>query len=104
MAREPRPTAKLSSFRQAVRLVHRICDIAAAPSLIDDCRVDLARRGVIVAVQRRHTPVIFDWLMDLLSYQGISDSIAFDYMVRHGPVRWHDIAKALAVIPSCPKL
>jgi len=74
------------------------------PSLIDDCRVDLARRGVIVAIQRRDSPVIFDWLMDLLSYQGISDSIAFDYMARHGPVRWHDIAKALAAIPGCPKL
>ena len=105
MAREPlNSIAKPSSFRHAVHLVRRICEIAGTPSLIDDCRVDLARRGVIVAVQRRDTPVIYDWLMDLLSYQGISDSVAFDYMARHGPVRWHEIAKALAAMPSCPKL
>src|ERR1700693_5964977 len=31
-------------------------------------------------------------------------SIAEGYMERHGRVRWHDIAKALADQPSCPKL
>ena len=39
-----------------------------------------------------------------LSYQGVSDSIAYGYMERHGRVRWHDIANALADQPSCPKL
>src|SRR5256885_928862 len=101
-AHVPILTTELSGFRRAVRFVRRICQIAAAPNLIDDCRVDLARRGVIVAIQRRDTPLIFDWLMDLLSYQGISDSIAFDYMVRHGRVRWHEIAEALGNAPSCP--
>jgi hypothetical protein len=100
----PKLTTKSSGFRRGVRLLRHICEIAGMPSLIDDCRVELARRGVIVAVQHRNTPVIYDWLIDLLSYQGISDSIAFDYMARHGPVRWDDIAKALAAMPSCPKL
>jgi hypothetical protein len=94
----------LSRFDRAVRLVHRICQVAGAPTLVDDSRVNLARHGVIAAVRRRDTPVIFDWLIDALSYQGVSDSIAYGYMEQHGRVRWHDIAEALAKEPSCPKL
>ena len=59
---------------------------------------------MIAAVRRHDTPVIFDWLVNGVSYQGVSDSIAEGYMERHGRVRWHDIANALADQPSCPKL
>ena len=92
------------SHHRAVRLVHTICQFAGSPNLIDDSRVGLARHGVIAAVQRHDTPVIFDWLVDALSYQGISDSIAYGYMEQHGHARWHDIAAGLAQSPSCPKL
>ena len=40
----------------------------------------------------------------MVSYQGVSDSIAYSYMERHGRVRWHDIASALAKKQSCSKL
>src|SRR6267154_6699678 len=89
---------KPSSFRRAIRLVRRICQVAAAHSLIDDSRVGLARHGVIAAVRRHDTPVIFDWLLDLVSYQGVSDSIAYSYMEQHGRVRWRDIAGGLGEI------
>jgi hypothetical protein len=92
------------SFGRAVRLVHAICLAAGARGLIDDNRVGLARHGVIAAVRRHDTPVIFDWLLDAVSYQGVSDNIAYGYMERHGRVRWHDIASALAKKPSCSKL
>jgi hypothetical protein len=46
----------------------------------------LAHHGVIAAVQRHDTPAIFDWLIDALSYQGVSDSIAYSYMEQHGRV------------------
>ncbi len=55
-------------------------------------------------MQRHDTAVIFDWLIDALSYQGISDSIAYGYMERHGRVRWADIADALKETPSCSKI
>src|SRR5207237_10133905 len=96
--------AKPSSSRRAIRLVRRICQVAGAHSLIDDSRVGLARHGVIAAVRRHDTPVIFDWLLESVSYQGVSDSIAYGYMERHGRVRWHDVAQAMANEPSCPKL
>src|SRR5947208_655356 len=105
MARYPPiSTATPSSVSRSARLVGRICHLAGATSLIEDGRVGLARHGVIAAVRRHHTPVIFDWLLDAVSYQGVSDNIAFGYMERHGRVRWHHIADALAEAPACPKL
>jgi hypothetical protein len=64
----------------------------------------LAQHGVIAAVRRHDTPAIFDWLIDALSYQGVSDSIAWGYMEQHGRLRWADVTNALAQEPSCPKL
>src|SRR5436309_13584729 len=96
--------AARSSLDQGARLVRQICQIAGARTLIDDARVGLARHGVIAAVQRHDTAAIFDWLIDALSYQGVSDTIAWGYMEQHGRVRWRDIANSLTVGPSCPKL
>jgi len=93
-----------SSLDQGAPLIRLICQIAGARSLIDDARVGLARPGVIAAVQRHDTPAIFNWLIDALSYQGVSDSIAYGYMEQHGRIRWQDIAATLADQPSCPKL
>src|SRR4051812_10882992 len=104
MARNPRITTSRMSFGRTVRLVHRLCSASGCPALIDDSRVGLARQGVIAAVRRHNTPVIFDWLMDALSYQGVSDSIAYGYMEQHGRVRSHEIACALAKSPGCSKL
>src|SRR5438105_9347026 len=105
MTRSPQIAMEAPSpISRAVRLVRRICRVIGRPSLIDDSRVGLARHGVIAAVQRHDTPAIFDWLIDALSYQGVSDSIAYGYMERHGRVQWHDIASALAKKPSCSKL
>jgi hypothetical protein len=42
--------------------------------------------------------------MTTLSYQGVSDRVAHDYMEQHGRVTWHEIERALATKPSCPKL
>jgi len=97
-------TTMPSSFGRAVRLVHRICQVAGARRIVDDSRVGLAQHGVIAAVRRRDTPVIFAWLVDGFSYQGVSDRIADGYMEQHGRVRWADISAALANQPSCPKL
>src|SRR5687767_7062240 len=101
MVRNPQNSkATVSSFDRAVRLVGRICEAAGRPTLIEGCRVGLAQLQVIAAVQRHDTPVIFGWLIDALSYQGVSDSIAYGYMEQHGRLRWHDIADALAGLPG----
>ena len=40
----------------------------------------------IAAVQQRNTPAIFDWLADALSYQSVSDSIAYTYSDWHANI------------------
>ena len=60
----------------AVQLVHATCCLAGSASYLDDVRADLRKRGVIRAVRDHDTPALFDWLVETLSFQGISDSVA----------------------------
>jgi hypothetical protein len=59
---------------------------------------------VAAAVRDRDTPALFDWLVSVLSYQGISDQVAAGYMDLHGNATWHAISSDLNARPSCPKL
>jgi hypothetical protein len=93
-----------SELDQATRLVRRICRMAGDPRLIDKLSRDLARRGVRSAIRRRDTAVLFDWLLETISYQGIGNHVAHGYMERHGRVRWSEIAALIEARPSCPKL
>jgi hypothetical protein len=88
----------------AVRIVHATCCLAGSASHLDAIRADLRDRGISRAVRDHDTPALFDWLIEALSFQGISDSVASGYMAQHGSVRWAEIADALARSPSCPKL
>ena len=92
------------SLDHGVQLVHATSCLAGSASFLDDVRAELRDRGVIRAVSDHDTPALFDWLIEALSFQGISDSIASEYMAQHGGVRWSDIAEAVALRPSCPKL
>jgi hypothetical protein len=93
-----------SAIDHAVRVVHGVCCLAGAASLIDDIRADLRADGIPTAIRRHDTATLFDWLISALSYQGISDQVAYDYMERHGRAKWHDIDAKLAAGPTCPKL
>ena len=85
----------------AAGIIHAVCRLAGAPSLIDDFRTDLQRRGIVDAVDHHDTATLFDWLAAALSFQGISDRIAYDYMARHGRATWVDISRDLAQAPPC---
>ena len=88
----------------AVRLIHAICGLAGSPSLIDDIRADLTADKVRGGIRHHDSAVVFDWLLAALSYQGIADQVAYDYMEKHGRVAWHDIDQKLGRGVSCPKL
>src|SRR5207248_10410190 len=64
----------------------------------------LATSGIAAATAAHDTQVLFGWLMEVLSYQGISDRIASGFMEKHGAPDAAPIAAALASGPSCPKL
>jgi hypothetical protein len=72
--------------------------------LIDEIRADLRADNVRAGIRRRDTAAVFDWLMAALSYQGISDQVAYEYMERHGRTTWADIDQNLARGVRCPKL
>ena len=97
-----KPTA--AGIDHAVRLIHAICGLAGSPTMIDDIRADLTTDKVRGAIRRHDTAAVFDWLLAALSYQGISDQVAADYMDRHGRPRWADIDAKVAACPICPKL
>ena len=88
----------------ATRLVTRVCQLAGSAAFIDDARTSLEAEGVAAAVRDRDTPALFDWLVSVLSYQGISDQVAAGYMELHGNATWQAISSDLNARPSCPKL
>jgi hypothetical protein len=92
------------NLQYAVELVHATCCLAGSASYLDDIRADLRECGITRAIRDHDTPALFDRLVEVLSFQGISDAVASGYMAEHGSVRWADIAEALSRPPSCPKL
>jgi hypothetical protein len=97
-------TIRATGLDYAVNMIHAVCRLAGAPSLIDDFQTDLRHRGIVEAVDHHDTATLFDWLVAALSFQGISDRIAYEYMARHGRPTWNDIARNLTTAPPCPKL
>jgi hypothetical protein len=93
-----------SAIDHAVRVVHGVCCLAGAASLIDNIRTELRAEGIPAAIRRHDTATLFDWLISALSYQGISDQVASDYMERHGRAQWADIDAKVAACTTCPKL
>src|SRR5580700_4342523 len=93
-----------SAINHAVRLIHAVCGLAGSATWIDDIRADLRADQVQTAIRHRDTAVVFDWLMAALSYQGISDQAAYQYMTRHGRAEWRDIDQKLGRGVSCFKL
>jgi hypothetical protein len=88
----------------AVRIIHAICGLAGSPRLINDIRAHLTADKVRAAIRRRDSAAVFDWLLAALSYQGISDQVAYEYMANHGRAAWCDIDRKLGRGVSCPKL
>ena len=92
------------AFDYGVNVVHSVCCLAGVPSYLDDLRADLRDSGVLAAVNNHDTARLFDWLMSILSFQGIANRVAEDFIHRHGNVAWFDVEQALAASPSCRKL
>ncbi len=85
-------------------LVQCACRLAGPFGFVDESRAQLSRRGVIGAVRRHDTPALFDWFMEVLSFQGIADRVAKQYLRTHGNATWSDVGRALRRRPGCPKL
>lgn len=89
-------------IEHAVALVHRVCCLAGLPNYLRSVRASNGR--VRQAIVSRNTPALFDWLVETLNFQGISNQIARAYLNEHGSVTWADIERSLALEPACSKL
>jgi hypothetical protein len=95
---------RTTALDHATRVIYRVCCLAGSANLIDKIRAELDAEGIRTAMRKRDTAAVFGWLIAALSYQGISDQIAYDYMEQHGDVRWDDFNQKLALGTGCPKL
>ena len=100
------PITSNPNLAYAVRLVHITCCLAGSPSYVDDIRTTCGR-GITRAVKDHDTPALFDWLIEALSFQGISDSVASGYMARHGQrplVRHRRSVVAKPIVPEARRV
>ena len=86
------------------RLIEQVCRGSGFTNVIANARRSLRKQGIPQAVRHHDTAVLFDWLMPILSYQGIADQVADDFIEQHGNATWEVIANDLRRQPSCPKL
>ncbi len=87
-----------------LRAVTRPALTLAPRTYLDDIRANLARDGIPDAVAQRDTAWIFDSLIGISQFQGISDANAIAYTAKHGIVGWNEIWSALHGGPACPRL
>lgn len=88
----------------ATQLIRRICDIAVSRNYCAETARDFNRRGLRQAVRRHGTAALFDWIMEMISFHGISDGVAAGYLRQHGSINWADVERDVSNDPSCPLL
>ena len=91
-------------YTYAHRVVLDVCRRAGSFSLVDDLKSEFATDGLAEAIAAHDSAALFDRMMYAFSFQGIADTIAADYIERHGTVDWSVIKAAMNGQPSCPKL
>jgi hypothetical protein len=89
---------------RSLQLIKRVCQLAGDRGLIRDAQRAFRQEGLAAAVHRHDNMMLFDWLAETFSYQGISNRAALSYMQQHGRLQAHDIVVSFSRKPSCPKL
>ena len=98
------PRSRQRGMAYATDLILQTCRASPDPFYLRRLRTDLTRTGIKAAVATHDTPVLFGWLMDMVSYQGVSDAVAWTYMEQHGRITWGGIESACYQNPPCPTL
>ena len=93
-----------TAMPKAIALIQRVCDIAAPRNYFAETREYLLNAGIVAAVANHDTAALYRWLMETISYQGIADRVASDYLDTHGCVQWADVGNGLKRPDRCFKL
>jgi len=87
----------------ATSLIREVCLIAGPINLIDEITASFEEYGIVEAIQKHDDDIVFNWLAETISYQGISDQIATRFIEEHGRIDAADIRHGL-LNARCPKL
>src|SRR5271154_2290190 len=98
------PAKDDAALSHATRLILQVCHIAGTAAFIDEAGLGPEGKELRKAIRSRNTAALFDHLVAALSYQGISDEVAKNFMDRHGLASWQVIESALREPPDCPKV
>src|SRR5213595_661703 len=85
-------------------MIHQVCAISADAEWLHRLQQEAHDEGIVTAIEQHDSAALFDWLMAIVSHQGVSDAAADGFMARHGNIGWHDIETALVTQNPCPKL
>ena len=98
------PATEISPGQEfAASVIRRTFLRAASSRFLTDLMTVQRRSGVSAAIRARDSKGLFSWLMTILSYQGISDRVAEQFIDQHGQIEWRDVEEILRS-PQCPKL
>jgi hypothetical protein len=82
------PAKKDAALTHSRSLILRVCHLAGTAAFIDEAGLGPDGKDLRKAIRTRNTPALFDHLVAALSYQGISDEVAKEFMDRHGLASW----------------
>ena len=79
--------------------------VATSSSFLAEPNLHLSfeREGLVRAVEAHDTARLYEWLVGVLSFQGVSDTAARSFIGEHGLPGWEHIAAFLETA-ACPKL
>jgi hypothetical protein len=98
------PLPPITPIDHAVTLLDTVCLLAGSENLINERAADGRASELRSAIAAKDTAYLFGWLVEILSFQGISDRVARSFMDRHGSPSWSDLESSLGKRTLCPKL
>jgi hypothetical protein len=88
----------------AIDLIGTICIVAGSLDYLDNAATRFRSWRLRSRPPGEASAMIFDWLARSMSYQGISDEVARNYMADHGAPTWVEIEASLRGGARCPRL
>lgn len=88
----------------AIDLVGSVCILAGSPDYLDGVRNEFKAFRSRAINRAAMTAAAYDWLVRAMSYQGISDAVASNYMNENGVPTWAEITGSFEASPDCGRL
>ena len=95
---QPSPEA----WQKSLAILHPAL-LLAPRTFLQDVQARLDAGGVRIAVARRQTPAVYDWIVRMLARQGIANAAADGFARRAGSPNWADVSARLEHNHPCPR-